>query len=633
MLRRIFVYFLLLILLVNTLPALETTAQAAALPFYITVDLTNQIVTIYSASDNSIVRQMLCSSGLRGSTPTGTFTLPEKERSAERTEWYFFNNFQCYAKYATRIYNGIMFHSIPYNSKRESSISKTAVSQFGQPASHGCIRLRVDDAKFIAKYCLPGTKVKIYKSNDPDVDLRALLMESSYSALDGMSYNSFLGIPDEPGVLGRYSSGSDVRDLQYRLRALGFFTDTISGEYHTSTVNAIKQVQKELGLEQNGYATTELLATIYSYEAPTSTNVTLSEGMSGPSVRNLQSYLQSLLLYSGEIDSIYDYEVIEAVKRFQTVYGYTADGIATGTIQKALYYESGKLLAYFNTAEYTCEYTTEAIPMVTVSAKARVRIRSKPSTDSTALDRVADGTVLILIEKGSTWSKVRFGSTEGYIMNTYLKYTPKDLAYLKYTAVDDETFFTIGNTAEDYASGASLPCDTFATYLANNGSLEDYEGIADYATVNTGADGLKLNLRSAPSTAGEVIAELENGFQVEVLLKTTVWSLVAYGDVSGYLMSDYLSFWTGPEGLLNEGEEEDAIEEDDFEGTLYALVYSNAYVYNIDSEDAEQIGKLAQGIQVEVIESDDAWSLIQYQGHQGYMHNEDLQFILTEDFI
>ena len=633
MLRRVFVLLLLLVFLTTAQIIPEPTASAEIMPYTISVDLTNQIVTMYSTSDNTIVRQMLCSTGLRNSTPTGTFTLPKNQRKGERQEWYYFNVYNCYAKYATRIYNGIMFHSIPYNRKRDSSISKKAVDEFGQPASHGCIRLRPDDAEFIAKNCLAGTVVKIFKSSDEDPDLRALLMEASYTGQDGMSYNAYMGIPDDPGVLGRYTSGSEVLDLQYRLRALGFYTDEPDGQYRTSTVNAVKQLQKALGLEQNGFATIELLATIYSSDAPTSTNVALSDGMSGPSVRNLQSWLKTLLIYEGELDSIYDLEVIESVKRFQQVYGYPEDGVATASVQKAICYEAGRLESYFDGAAYTFEFTTEAVPMVTVSTRAHVRIRSNPTTSSTALDRVADGVVLTLLEEGDDWSRVRYGATEGYIMNTYLVYTPKDLIHLEYTAVDGEMLFTIGNTAEEYSAGASLPCETFEEYLASADSLESYEGICDYATVNTGEDHLKLNLRASPSTVGEIIAELENGTQLEVMLKTSVWTLVSFEGETGYLMNDYLDFWAGPEGLLEEDTDDEPLEDDGFEEVLYALVYDNAYVYDIDSEDAQQIGKLAKGIQVQVLESDDSWSLIDYEGHQGYMHNEDLQFILTEDLI
>ena len=51
---------------------LATAAPALAAPsYYVTVDLTNQIVTVYQAgnvSKSGIVRQMICSSGKSGTT-------------------------------------------------------------------------------------------------------------------------------------------------------------------------------------------------------------------------------------------------------------------------------------------------------------------------------------------------------------------------------------------------------------------------------------------------------------------------------------------------------------------------------------------------------------------------------------
>ena len=71
------------------LPAVPTVCRAE-MPYAITVDITNQIVTVYSTADGTVVRQMLCSTGKYKPTPIGTFTLPEKRRRAERTEWYSF---------------------------------------------------------------------------------------------------------------------------------------------------------------------------------------------------------------------------------------------------------------------------------------------------------------------------------------------------------------------------------------------------------------------------------------------------------------------------------------------------------------------------------------------------------------
>ena len=74
-------------------------------------------------------------------TPSGTFSLPGKTYSSERTEWYYFPEFNCYAKWATRIYKGVLFHSLPCSRKSDATVSKSAVAELGSPASHGCVRV------------------------------------------------------------------------------------------------------------------------------------------------------------------------------------------------------------------------------------------------------------------------------------------------------------------------------------------------------------------------------------------------------------------------------------------------------------------------------------------------------------
>ncbi|MBR2698991.1 MAG: L,D-transpeptidase, partial [Clostridia bacterium] len=102
--RKITMMLLALVLLIASVPAFDLPALAAKMPYRIYVDLTNQIVTIYSNETDEVVRQMLCSSGAKDATPTGTFTMPAKERDEERTEWFHFNAFGGYARYASRIH-------------------------------------------------------------------------------------------------------------------------------------------------------------------------------------------------------------------------------------------------------------------------------------------------------------------------------------------------------------------------------------------------------------------------------------------------------------------------------------------------------------------------------------------------
>ena len=180
--------------LLGSVPAMAGNMAAGYdMPYYIGVDVTNQIVTIYNTAVDTIARQMLTSSGMNDCTPNGTFYLTEKGRAAERNEWLWLGEYECFVKFATRIYRGYMFHSLPFDKKDESTMQEEALRDFGMPTSHGCMRLRVDDAKFIAKKCLEGTVVKIYKSEEKTAELRQLLLVSSYTGEGGMTYNEFLG--------------------------------------------------------------------------------------------------------------------------------------------------------------------------------------------------------------------------------------------------------------------------------------------------------------------------------------------------------------------------------------------------------------------------------------------------------
>ena len=92
--KRMASFFLAIVVGIGILPAFSA-AHAEDMPYAIAVDLTNQIVTVYSTADGCVVRQMLCSTGLNDSTPEGTYTLPEKQRSSECEEWYYFYSFKC----------------------------------------------------------------------------------------------------------------------------------------------------------------------------------------------------------------------------------------------------------------------------------------------------------------------------------------------------------------------------------------------------------------------------------------------------------------------------------------------------------------------------------------------------------
>ena len=641
--------FLCMLLVVTTLivavPAFDVTAFAKTMPYRIDVDLTSQIVTIYDNQTNEIVRQFLCTSGAKDATPTGTFYMPPKEDEDERQEWYFFRGFGVYARYATRVYKGIMFHSLLYNKKSMSSLSKVAVKEYGRPASHGCLRVRWQDAEFIAKNCLVGTQVKIYKSGKVDEELRELLFQSSYTNENGMTYNQFWGIPDEPGVMGRSSEGKEVEGLQMRLRDLGIYTDEINGIYRGSTVTAVRDAQTMLGMEPTGIATLEFQQAISAPDAPSAMNVVLQEGMSGPAVRNFQDNLSALGIYGGNVDGVFDVDVVEAVKLFEAAYGYPTDGIASTEIQKAVYYEAGRVKAMFAMeGGYTFEKVDEEITMGRVNCKIGVRLREKASVKSDPVTLLRLDDVVVVRERGEEWSQVMKGRNSGFVKSMYIDFYPQTISSFRYTGNEGKSVYTIGYTSEDYFSGAARPADIFSDYLASGGSLTDYEGLSNFATVKTDSDDISLNLREAATSTSNILAVLPNGTNAKVLLRSNEWTLVEYNGLDGYVMNDYLEYWTGPEDALepdtDEAEDdggEDVFGDDQNLGSdKYAIEHavadcetdSKAPVYDDGSANATVLGNLKNGIAVDVLQTRDGWCLISYQEHQGYMREDDLQFVV-----
>ena len=53
-----------------------------------------------------------------------------------------------------------------------------------------------------------------------------------------------------------------------------------------------------------------------------------------------------------------------------------------------------------------------------------------------------------------------------------------------------------------------------------------------------------------------------------------------------------------------------------------------AAVYAEDSADAKVLGGLANGTKVDVLQTRDGWSRISLQGHEGYMREQDLKFLV-----
>jgi lipoprotein-anchoring transpeptidase ErfK/SrfK len=121
--------------------------------FKIDVNLTTQLVSIYY--NDNLVKSMKCSGGTaENPTVIGTFATTQK------IYYSWVPRFNMGAYYWVRFYGAYLFHSVPFD-KNGNMIAEEA-AKIGTPASHGCIRMSLDDAKWFYEMLPLGIKVTIH---------------------------------------------------------------------------------------------------------------------------------------------------------------------------------------------------------------------------------------------------------------------------------------------------------------------------------------------------------------------------------------------------------------------------------------------------------------------------------------
>lgn len=133
----------------------SSRALAKPYPYRVEVSIDRQVVEVYSLNDAGgydLEQSFKCSTGLHDSTPRGIYL-----DGFPVNRWHHFEKFNCWAQYSFEITGDIMFHSVIYGTNSENSLRSGSLYALGNPASHGCIRLSVDDAKWLFEHCKRGT--------------------------------------------------------------------------------------------------------------------------------------------------------------------------------------------------------------------------------------------------------------------------------------------------------------------------------------------------------------------------------------------------------------------------------------------------------------------------------------------
>ena len=164
-----------------------------------------------------------------------------------------------------------------------------------------------------------------------------------------------------------------VKTLQRKLKALGYFTGTVDGDFGANTTVAVKEFQAQNGMKADGIAGGRTLVLMFTgtpkrYDPskasigkataqpgkiaelgatnppqwktvtnPAKGYATLHLGDEGAPVRVLQTALKRAKYYSGTVDGKYGVSTFEAVRSFQHANGIKVDGVAGSATLDRLY--------------------------------------------------------------------------------------------------------------------------------------------------------------------------------------------------------------------------------------------------------------------------------------------------------
>lgn len=137
---------------------------------------------------------------------------------------------------------------------------------------------------------------------------------------------------DKPAIkaaamLDQGSSGDKVRELQSRLKQIGWFVPAISPNYGNTTANAVSNFQNKRGIKRTGEvdkatwnALTKMTRKPSSdemYNRIKAGKAMWKQGSSGTKVREIQARLKQVGWFSGNVTENYGSQTVSSVKGFQ----------------------------------------------------------------------------------------------------------------------------------------------------------------------------------------------------------------------------------------------------------------------------------------------------------------------------
>jgi SpoIID/LytB domain protein len=320
-----------------------------------------------------------------------------------------------------------------------------------------------------------------------------------------------------------------------------------------------------------------------------------------------------------------------------------------------------------------------------------LNMRKEGKSTATIILRIPQNAQVTVVSKGSTWSKVSYGGKTGYVMTTYLRFASTATATPKPSASPTPTGTSTAptptptpaptsgtawvntksgslNMRKEAKSGSTvlitIPQYSVVTlkekgsvwckvtyggrtgyvlteYLAFEGTPpNNSSGETQKAWVLT--DSGSLNLRAKPASSANKLGTVPRLAQVTVYSKGSTWSQISYSGISGYVMTQYLTF-TKPAELATEAPPASAQEQQseppaepvldptlvEVEEELIATITPENDTLNLRTECSETatiLLEMPKGESLKVLMQGETWCKVLYQDKEGYCMTKYLTF-------
>ena len=208
-----------------------------------------------------------------------------------------------------------------------------------------------------------------------------------------------------------------------------------------------------------------------------------------------------------------------------------------------------------------------------------LRVRSEPSTSSSTVTFLSDGTKVKVLEALDGWYQISWSSYTGYVSADYLSYTPA--------------------STPAAAPAAQSIAETPAPAAASPASAAGKTGVIT---------GSEVNFRSAPSTDAGILASLAKDTQIAISSVDNGWCKASCNGQEGYVSAEYVAVdgipLVDPKGLITG---------------------SCVNIRSAPSTDASILGKVYAGKLVDLISLQNDWYAINYNGSTGYISSDYLK--------